>query len=51
MAAVQLGIPAGQALDRLRAYSYQHGRSIKDVSDDVVARRLNLRDEADLEDT
>ncbi|WP_051721188.1 MULTISPECIES: GAF domain-containing protein [Actinomycetes] len=51
MAAVQLGIPAGEALDRLRAYSYQHGRSIKDVSDDVVARRLNLRDEADLEDT
>ena len=51
MAAVQLGVPAGDALDRLRAYSYQHGRSIKDVSDDVVARRLNLRDEADLEDT
>jgi GAF domain-containing protein len=51
MAAVQLGVPAGEALDRLRAYSYQHGRSIKDVSDDVVARRLNLRDEADLEDT
>ena len=51
MAAVQLGIPAGEALDRLRAYSYQHSRSIKDVSDDVVARRLNLRDEADLEDT
>ena len=51
MAAVQLGVPAGEALDRLRAYSYQHGRSIKDVSDDVVARRLNLRDEAELEDT
>jgi GAF domain-containing protein len=50
MASVQLGIPADQALDRLRAYSYQNGRSIKDVSDDVVGRRLNLRDEADLED-
>jgi hypothetical protein len=50
MVAVQLGIPAGEALDRLRAYSYQHGRSIMDVSDDVVGRRLNLRDETDLED-
>jgi hypothetical protein len=50
MAAIQLQTSPAEALDRLRAYSYQHGRSIKDVSDDVVARRLNLRDQAEVED-
>lgn len=50
MVAVQLAVPASQALDRLRAYSYRHGRSIKDVADDVVARRLSLREHDELED-
>jgi GAF domain-containing protein len=50
MVAVQLAVPAAEALDRLRAYSYQHGRSIKDVADDVVARRLRLRDVDESED-
>lgn len=49
MVAVQLAIPATEALDRLRAYSYQHGRSIKDVAEDIVARRLSLRDTDEME--
>ncbi|WP_168176608.1 GAF and ANTAR domain-containing protein [Williamsia sp. 1135] len=49
MVAVQLAIPASEALDRLRAFSYQHGRSIKDVADQIVARRLTLRDTDELE--
>lgn len=49
MVAVQLAIAADEALDILRAYSYQHGRSIKDVADDIVARRLTLRDTDEVE--
>lgn len=49
MVAVQLAIAADEALDILRAYSYQHGRSITDVADDIVARRLTLRDTDEVE--
>lgn len=43
MVAVQLQIPTTEAMARLRAYAYQTGRSIKDVADDIVARRLDTR--------
>lgn len=47
MAAVQLAVSADEALDRLRAYAYQSGRRVRDVADDIIARRLSLRDERD----
>jgi hypothetical protein len=40
--AVQLDIPAGEGLDRLRAYSYGHQRSVTDVAADVIDRRLSF---------
>jgi hypothetical protein len=40
--AVQLGISVGSALAVLRAHAYAEGRSLRDVADDVVARRLRL---------
>jgi hypothetical protein len=43
MLAVQLRLPAGDALDRLRAYAYANRRSITAVAADVVARRLSSR--------
>ena len=42
MVSVQLNIPIGDALVRLRAYAYAEGRPINDVARDVVARRLRL---------
>jgi hypothetical protein len=42
MVAVQLGIDAGEGVDRLRAYSYACGRRICSVAADVIARRLAL---------
>ncbi|MBB3038766.1 GAF and ANTAR domain-containing protein [Hoyosella altamirensis] len=47
MAAVQLAVPVDEALDRIRAYSYSHNRSIADVADDIVARRLSMQEERD----
>ncbi|CAM4131550.1 GAF and ANTAR domain-containing protein [Nocardia ninae] len=47
MVAVQLAVPIGQGLDRLRAYSYAQRRSIADVAADIVSRRLSLRDQRD----
>ncbi|WP_194820306.1 GAF and ANTAR domain-containing protein [Nocardia sp. XZ_19_385] len=49
MAAVQLGVSAEQGLDRLRAYTYAQGRPITEVAADIVARRLSLRDQRDIE--
>ena len=43
MVAVQLQIPTADAMARLRAHAYRTGRSIKDVADDIVARRLDTR--------
>jgi hypothetical protein len=43
MLAVQLRLPTGDALDRLRAYAYANRRSITAVAADVVARRLSSR--------
>ncbi len=42
MVTVQLGVTAAVALIRLRAYAYAHGRRLRDVAGDVVARRLRL---------
>jgi hypothetical protein len=44
MIAVQLELNTGEAIDRLRAYSYARGRPISAVAADVIARRLTLRD-------
>ncbi|MDV3123565.1 GAF and ANTAR domain-containing protein [Mycobacterium sp. 21AC1] len=43
MVAVQLTISTQDGLDRLRAYSFAHKRSIMAVAADVVARRLSFR--------
>ena len=42
MVAVQLGIRVAEALVRLRAYAFQHGRLVADVARDVVDRRLRF---------
>jgi GAF domain-containing protein len=42
MVSVQLDIPVGDALARLRAHAYAGGRSLHDVAQDVVDRRLRL---------
>lgn len=39
---VQLGVSVGDALVRLRAYAFSEGRPLKDVAEDVVARRLRF---------
>ncbi|MEZ0067142.1 hypothetical protein ABIA32_003155 [Streptacidiphilus sp. MAP12-20] len=44
MVSVQLALPLPQALLRLRAHAYSSGRSITDVSKDIVTRRLRLDD-------
>jgi hypothetical protein len=43
MVAVQLGVSADQGLDLMRAYCFSERRSITEVADDIVARRLLLR--------
>jgi AmiR/NasT family two-component response regulator len=40
MVSVQQGISITEALIRLRAYAFSHGRLLADVAEDVVARRL-----------
>ena len=42
MLMAQAGLDAPSALARLRAYSFSAGRTITEVADDVVARRLRL---------
>ena len=42
MLSVQLALPLAEALLRLRAYAYQSGRPVNDISHDIVARRLRL---------
>jgi GAF domain-containing protein len=39
---VQLGVSIAEALIRLRAYAFSHDRSLPDVAEDVVARRLRF---------
>jgi hypothetical protein len=42
MLTVQLGVTAGEAFARLRAYAYARDRRLADVAGDIVARRLRL---------
>jgi len=42
MLSVQLALPLADALLRLRAYAYQSGRPVNDVSHDIVTRHLRL---------
>lgn len=42
MVAVQLGVPVDEALVRLRAHAFGHGRSTVDVAGDVIAQRLRF---------
>jgi hypothetical protein len=44
MVAIQLGVNADEAVDRLRAYAYACGRPISSVAADIIARRLTLHD-------
>lgn len=39
---VQLGVSITEALIRLRAYAFSHDRPVRDVAEDVVARRLRI---------
>ncbi|NUK00475.1 GAF and ANTAR domain-containing protein [Streptomyces lunaelactis] len=53
MLSVQLNTSLGQALLRLRGYAYSHDRSIIDIAEDIVSRRLRLdadRPESDAPD-
>lgn len=45
MVSVQAGISLAQALLRLRAHAYRHGRSVVEVAEDVVARRLSFQND------
>jgi hypothetical protein len=42
MLTVQLGVTAGEAFARLRAYAYARDRRLADVAGDIVARRMRL---------
>ena len=44
MVLAQLGVPAEEALLRLRAHAYATGRSVADVATDVVERRLSFKE-------
>ncbi|MFD9684985.1 GAF domain-containing protein [Kitasatospora sp. NPDC059146] len=45
MIMVQLGAPAEEVLDRLRAHAFAHDREIDEVAHDVVERRLRFTEE------
>jgi ANTAR domain len=47
MLTVQLGVSAGEAFARLRAYAYSQDRRLADVAGDIVARRLRLHRDQD----
>lgn len=47
MVLVQLGVSAPEALVRLRAHAFVHGRLLIDVARDVVARRLSFAENAE----
>ncbi|WP_399926281.1 GAF and ANTAR domain-containing protein [Streptomyces kanamyceticus] len=43
MISVQAGVSVAEALVRLRAHAFRHGRPLIEVADDVVARRVHFR--------
>ncbi|QES45081.1 hypothetical protein DEJ49_32455 [Streptomyces venezuelae] len=45
MISVQAGVPLAQALVLLRAHAFGHGRTVVEVAEDVVARRLRIEDD------
>lgn len=47
MIAVQLNVPVGEALIRLRAHAFGHDRSVTDVAADVVGRTLRFDESSD----
>jgi hypothetical protein len=47
MVLVQLEVTAPEALARLRAYAFTHGRLLIDVARDVVARRISFVEDVD----
>lgn len=47
MVAVQLQIPAAEALLRIRAHAFADGQSLGNVAADIVGRRLRLGDDRD----
>jgi len=47
MVAAQLGIPAAQALVRIRAHAFANDTPVKVVADDIIARRLRLSSDRD----
>jgi hypothetical protein len=49
MVAAQLEVSVGQALSRLRAYAFGNERSLREVAQDVVERRLRF-DQTDRDD-
>jgi hypothetical protein len=49
MLTVQLGVPVAEAFARLRAYAYSPDRRLAEVAGDIVARRLRLYPDPDLE--
>jgi AmiR/NasT family two-component response regulator len=42
MVMVQLGVPLGEAMMRMRAYAFAKNRRLDDVARDIVTRRLTL---------
>ena len=50
MVAAQLDVSVGQALIRLRGYAFGNARSLREVAEDVVARRLRFADLSDEQD-
>ena len=51
MVAAQLEVSVGQALIRLRGYAFGNARPLRDVAEDVVARRLRFDDLSGEQDT
>ena len=51
MVAAQLDVSVGQALIRLRGYAFGNARSLREVAEDIVARRLRFDAVTDEEDT
>jgi GAF domain-containing protein len=43
MTMIDLGVPLDEAMARLRAYAYAHGRPLRAVAADIVAGRLQLQ--------
>jgi ANTAR domain len=50
MLTVQLGVSAGEAFARLRAYAYSQDRRLTEVAGDIVARRLRLHRDSGRDD-